>query len=541
MEILKFCYKYLKVNLFLFLSLIFINILGSCANIYITYITGEYIDLLVLLNSKTIVFKFGIIFFVSTLISIFCSYISNMILCRLQNKSSYNLQDSMFEHIKNLPIEYFDNKDTIYLTDRVVKDCNEVISFTINSFLNVLINILSLLIYTIFLISVDYKVLIFLIIIIPIYCLAYYLFKKPLYNNNYKYKENQNKLYTKSYNQIKNINFIKSHSLFNIVREDFRNTFNETLLSAISNMRTYSSFLSLGSLIKTFLNVSLFFYSGISIINKHMTVGNFIVLNRYLSKIMGSVQYFLNFTTTYQNTKVSYMRIKEILNIDIEVNGSKHINQIENISLIDVKFSYDSKNILNKFNYIFEKGNVYGVVGPNGTGKSTLINLIIGILQDYEGKILYNSENIKNLNMYNIRYNKIGIVDQKPIFIKDTIIENLTSYNKDISKKNIIKYFDEYNINYFINNDNMISDKKIELLSGGEMQKISLIRELLKEASLFILDEPTTYLDSNSVKELKKDIKSIKENSIVIIISHDNMFLDISDKIIDLSSYVKIN
>lgn len=369
----------------------------------------------------------------------------------------------------------------------------------------------------------------------------YHLFKKPLYDNNYKYKEDQNKLYTKSYNQIKNIKFIKSHSLFNIVREDFEHNYYKTLLSAINSMRTYSSFLSLGSLTKTFLSVSLFFYSGMSIISKRMTVGNFIVLNRYLNKILGSIQYFLDFTTTYQNTKVSYMRIKEILSMGVEANGYGDIKQIENISLVDVTFSYKSKNILNNFNYTFKKGNIYGVIGPNGTGKSTLINLILGILQNYEGQILYNSENIKNLDMYNIRYSKVSIVDQKPMFIKDTIEENLNLYNKEVNKKNIIKYFNEYTVGYFINKDNTITYKKTELLSGGEMQKISLIRALLKEPDIFILDEPTTYLDTNSVKKLKEHIKHIKENSIVIIVSHDNKFIDISDDIIDLSKFLQIN
>lgn len=535
MEIFKFSWQFIKNYLTLFAIIVLINIIGTSSSIYMTYITGEYIDFLIAESVVNTVIKYGVIFLIISIISILCSCVSNVLLCKLITKTSFNMQDYIIEHIKKLPINFFDNKDTVYITDRVTKDCKEIVDFTLNNFFACFINILSLCIYTILLVYIDYKVLIFLGVIIPIYCIVYKFFKVPLYKNNYKYKEDQNKFYTKTNNQIRNICFIKSHSLFNVVRKEYTNYFLMTYTSAIKSMTTYSNFIFWGSLIKTVMSVCVFFYAGFCIISNTMTIGRFIIINRYLSKVLVSIQFFLNYTTTYQNTKASYSRIKEIINQPIEHNGTKIVTKINNIVLNKITFSYKDKVILKNFDFEFEKGKIYGVIGPNGTGKSTLINILLGIIQNYDGKITYDGEDISSLDLYNLRKQKVSIVDQSPMFASDTISENIYSSNFDVNMNTIISLFNDYNINYFITNQNKISDRNIDLLSGGEMQKISLIRSILKKPDLFILDEPTTYLDSKSVLKLREHLELISNDTIIIVITHDEIFLEIADEILDLS------
>ncbi|GFR34196.1 ATP-binding cassette domain-containing protein [Thermobrachium celere] len=103
-------------------------------------------------------------------------------------------------------------------------------------------------------------------------------------------------------------------------------------------------------------------------------------------------------TKIYQESLISYDRLNEIINIPIERNGEIYINQINEIELRNLNFSYTGDGfIISNFNYIFRKGNIYGIKGTNGIGKSTLIKLMLGLYQDYEGEIFYNSLDIKKI------------------------------------------------------------------------------------------------------------------------------------------------
>lgn len=255
--------------------------------------------------------------------------------------------------------------------------------------------------------------------------------------------------------------------------------------------------------------------------------------------IMGCISYFLNLGKSYQDALVSYNRLEEILKKSKEINGKEFMDGIDTIELKNVSFSYDNeKVIIDHFNYKFEKGNIYCIVGQNGNGKSTLINLILGLFNNYyTGEIYYNSLELKQLDMYRMRKRIIGISEQEPKLINNTIESNVT-YGIDIYNYDDIRKLLE-NLNLSIDKFSKGLDTNINEdsnnISGGEKLKISLARTFLKDPDLIILDEPTSALDVDSIEKLKYILNRIKNKKIILIISHNKNILDISDEIVDLN------
>lgn len=200
---------------------------------------------------------------------------------------------------------------------------------------------------------------------------------------------------------------------------------------------------------------------------------------------------------------------------------------------------YNTQNkIIDNINYKFKVNEIYFVSGKNGSGKTTLVNSILGLYSEYDGNILVDGYSIKNINMYSFREKFVSFIDQHGLLINSSIYENI-SLNQNISIKTIetylldfglIKAYDEAN-EYLSKNINELSSN----LSGGECQKICLIREFLRNKKVMIFDEPTSYLDVYSKNVFIKYVRNLKENHIVIIISHDEeLFQKIDGKYLNL-------
>ncbi len=209
-------------------------------------------------------------------------------------------------------------------------------------------------------------------------------------------------------------------------------------------------------------------------------------------------------------------------------------NKVDEVSQIEVKqlsFKYHqiNKQIFENINFSAKKGDIFGICGKNGAGKSTLVELLLGFLQPNNGEILVNGINLFSLNEANWRQ-KICLMPQKPYFFEDTIKNNLTLFNEGITDYNLQETINLVEANEIIaklpDGLNTIIANHLTSLSGGEFQKLSLIRVLLMSPEVIILDEPFNHLDTHSCENLKEVILKIAKNKIVFIIEHHDQIVD---------------
>ena len=207
-----------------------------------------------------------------------------------------------------------------------------------------------------------------------------------------------------------------------------------------------------------------------------------------------------------------------------------------------MNFSYkNGRDVIKNKKVKFEAGRIYAVVGSNGIGKTTLVKLIIGIYHpngNVKSEIKYNNIPIQRINLEYLRGEKIAYVSQKHRMTNKKINELFCEIEKDIkidSIYNCLSYFnDEELIGNVLDDIKLFWNSAYYELSEGEKQILSIYRILCKKPEVLILDEPSSNLDFNKKITLKKILRVIKKQMIVIVISHDKDFLDVSDEVIEL-------
>ena len=200
---------------------------------------------------------------------------------------------------------------------------------------------------------------------------------------------------------------------------------------------------------------------------------------------------------------------------------------------------YMLKVILQNLNCFFKKGNIYGIVGENGKGKSTLLKIILGIYP-VDGEILINDKKQSSISMKNARKNLIGITEQEPILLSDSLKYNIfldKNTSQSMSEAEIL--MNGFGLNKYVSDINSGKDVSVNdsnsNLSGGEKQKIAIIRQLMQCPDVMLFDEPTSALDKESRVFFIEYLKKIKKNHIIVIVSHDNNLINQCDFTIDLN------
>ena len=253
--------------------------------------------------------------------------------------------------------------------------------------------------------------------------------------------------------------------------------------------------------------------------------------------MMTSVRYFFSLGKSVQETRVSYERLNGIMSMPVETVGKIELNKIETICTKSLSLSENNKTIVSDLNVSFETGHIYSICGFNGSGKSTFINLLIGLYVDeYKGDILINNLSLQEIDMYSLRRRSMGIFEQNPVLFEDTISYNIQLNQDELNAENIIQAIDILGLRDFLNNlpqglDTFLHENASNI-SGGEKQKIALLRAIIKNPDVLLLDEPTSALDTITTKRLIEYLISIKEEKIIIVVSHNDEVSQIADKTI---------
>lgn len=538
-KIFAFFRHYLKGFRILLVAYIALSIINSGISLMLPQISGRLIDYLVDATTSYLVPRFAVLFLTISIFKLVVEFLSERIGLILQTKIGFRLNEHIISRIQRLPLSFFIHQDLTYMTKKVNVDSNAIVSFCIGTLQNMIINAFVLVMGFILIWDFSVVIVFLLICLIVFYYFSYLLMSKKVYSANYQYKEVQASFFSKLHEQLKNIEFLKLQALLYSFHLRLENALDQLYAAASHNHIIMFLFGSLDKILKISANIIIFIIGGNAVISGSLSIGHFTIITSYFSLMINAIRYFFNLGKSIQTTLVSYTRLKEILDKPTESNGNKIIHEINSIRIQKLSFSYDTDPIIRDLTVEFSKGKVYAFVGNNGSGKSTLMKIIAGLyINDISGRIFINDTLIDEIDMYSLRKSEYGISEQEPLLIGDTIEYNLffdqresncnsELFNMLVDMLGLTEYFNRQSdgLRTLINerNDN---------ISGGEKQKLSLLRSLLKDPQILILDEPTSALDHNSKVQLIEYINSVKEKKITIIISHDLELIEIADQII---------
>lgn len=539
MIIFRFTKKYILTRKGKFTLYIISNCSISVIAILIAYYTGKFFDFLAGLHNGENLVGFCLliaILSISNLVLQYCSKIANI---KLNFDTTYEMCCDIIDTVHNASLLQSKIIDAAYLNQRISQDAASLIDFTISTISNIIINILSIILTVVLMLTISKWVTFALCGFFLIYFLLYIVFKKPLFKYGYEMKEQQSHYFARMFEQIHLVSFIKLHAVEKLFKKRLLQVFEIYRKSMLKYQRIAFIFSSLDGIIVVVMQIFLFVTCGIIILKRQMSAGSFIIFSTFANRLIASVSYFFGIGKTYQSALVSYQRIQNIMSWEKDSNETHKIcGTISEINIENICFSFGEKKIINNLILNFKLGMKYALVGENGSGKTTFIHLLVGIYKPESGSIKYNGVSVSKLDVKYLRKNKVGIVEQEPILLHDTIYNNicLNVENPDESKLEAI--LEMLDLSPFIAKqpfgiNTMISSKNNNI-SGGEKQKIAIARVLLKDPDIMIFDEPTSALDQQTTVRLIEYLNKIKETKIIIMISHDQSVIDTCENVIHI-------
>lgn len=279
--------------------------------------------------------------------------------------------------------------------------------------------------------------------------------------------------------------------------------------------------------------------------NNTITIAIAIALFNYKSGIMTTVmEKISNLLDLTKSFNISCNRVFSILDnktFEKEKFGNKQLNKIQgNVEFKNVSFGYTQENIILKdLNFKLNSGEMIGIVGKSGAGKTTIFNLLCKMYTIKLGEILIDNENINELDEESIRGN-VTIINQEPYIFNISIRDNLQLVKEDLTDEEIIKACKIARLDEFINSlpdkyDTVVGENGV-VLSGGQKQRLAIARALIQKAKIILFDEATSSLDNETQAEIQKAILNLKNQYSILIIAHRLSTIINCDKIMILEN-----
>jgi len=537
MKIYKLCKPYLIEHKVQLIAYIIIAFAATIISILSPYIIGRFLDNLIEGANVEVVLHFCVIFGGLSFLRIIKKYIISLIYVRLQTEMGYRFNMNVIKHIQNSSLSFIKH-DSAYLNQRIYGDTNSLIVFCITILKSVISNSVVLIVPFFILLAINWPIAIILMVFLGLYIILYIAFKDTLYKVVHTFKEQQNKLFSSLYEQLKYVKLIKINSIQPEMCQRADTSFSVFKAAALHNQKISYMYTGMDGFISTFAQIILFVVGGVQVLEGRFTVGMFTIFTSYFSMMLGATRYFFGLGDIYQNALVSHDRLVEVLKQRQESNGMMVVDEILNVEMRDVSFSYSDRGneVVKNLNTSFSKGKIYVLAGVNGAGKSTIVSLMLGLyIDEYSGSITYNGLDIRKIDMINIRKNQVGFAEQEPTLINGSIRYNLffNDDNRSIDES-LISHIATLNMEAFISKNSLSFqiDNSNTNTSGGEKQKIAILKVLHKDPSLMIFDEPTSALDTETIKRFIKYLKQIKKDKIIIIITHDDAIRNQCDEVI---------
>ena len=532
--IYKYRYKFLLV--------IILMIITSLINTLLPYIIKQAIALAENITSfdeisSKMLAIVGIYMFLSVVCAIL-EYIKNVCLAKNTQKLTYQIREEAYKKVINFNMDTFSNMHISTLITRMTADINNIGDF-IGRILPMFVSsgIFLIVVLVVMCFINIYFALVMILCSLVLVIIVFNLGKKMEYYNRKDIEniEKLNNYFGETFSGINTIN------LFNIQKErkEELDKYNKEETEISKRYFTIQSILNPVESITKYLIIAIVIYLCIQGKVAGIDVGIIYIVVSYIDKFFEPLAHILYHYEYLQQGKVSMKRINELLekneNMENIYQGESAERLEGNIRFKNVNFSYiEGKPVLEDVTFSINKGEKVALIGETGAGKTTIINLILGFYKINSGNILFDGKNMDDLSLESIRKN-VSFIQQNPYVFDDTIKRNIIiNDNNKISDEKIIEILKQVGLyDKVMNFKNGMYEKVNEnLFSKGEKQLLAFARAIAKETSIYIFDEPTSNIDIESEKQLKRVIDNLSKDSTIIIIAHRPATIENVDKIL---------
>jgi len=512
---------------------------------FITKFLYSFLPEIKIENAAVILFSLGGMFIVISLLRSLSGFSSSAITASSTEKAMKKLRDTLFLHLQHLPMDYYSKTPTGELIQRCTGDVETIRKFAAMQVVESvrMSAIFAGAVSMMMMINVQYALI--TICTFPIVLIgSFYFFKKEgeIWT---KHEAEQDKLTAMVQENLSGIRVVKAFAKEKYEIEKFTNQNENKRRWGLKLLKLHSIYWP-GSDVMVYLQYAIANFAGVYfVLGNQITVGEYVAFYTYAAFVTWPLRRFAQLISEMGMTSVAIKRIYSILNTkqeDYSGFGNMGSGLFGSIEFDNVFFKYsddeDESHVLNGVSFRIEPGEKIALLGPTGSGKSTIISLLMRFYEAHSGEIRIDGKNINEFSRAYLR-SKIGVVLQKPFLFSTSIKENIAYVKPDTRIDDVVESAKIANIHDIIMDifpnayDTVVGEKGVTL-SGGQKQRVTLARTLMKDPDIFVMDDSTSSVDSETEFEIQKALRGVTEGKTIIVIAHRITSVQDCDRIIVL-------
>lgn len=527
MTALQWFYSFLKKYRGRLIFGLFLATITSIIAIVNPYISGIIVDDIINRGNRKILPEMMIIMAAATLLRAALRYWFIMIFEQASQNLLYTMRDYVYKKMLSEDFYYYDHSRTGDLMSRQTGDMNAIRNFVswviYNSYENILLFVIALFMMFV----VDWRLAMIMITILPLTALTTFKQLKAVKPAFRRIRNQFSSLNTAVQENISGNRVVKAFAKEDFEISKFENENDSYRDAELNAAGIWKKYVPIFEFLANVLSIILYLFGGLMVIRGDMSLGKLVTASGFLWMLNNPLRQAGWLTNDLQNFLTSVEKVYQSIAIEPSIKNSDNAVKIGrlkgDIEFANVGYKRDGIAILEDINFHVKPGQTVGIVGPTGSGKSTLMNLLCRFYDVSSGEIKIDGINIKNMDLQSLRDN-IGMAMQDVFLFSDTIEGNIAYGRPNCSFDDVVAAAKIADAHDFIMEmpdgyDTIVGERGVGL-SGGQKQRISLARALLKKPSVLILDDTTSAVDMETEAQIQKELKSLENNQTVFIIAH---------------------
>jgi subfamily B ATP-binding cassette protein MsbA len=483
---------------------------------------------------------------VIALIGAAASYIANYYTSSVGQWVANDLRLRTYSHLQKLSLHYYDTHQTASVLSTLTSDVQTIQAFASSSTLGILVDLLTIVAMLGIMFWLNWDFALIAVAVTPFMLLLVSRLKKAVKKATHEVRKQQSNMVAVVEQGLQSMRVVKAFGRQELEQQELSEVSQATVDAALRARRVKAALSPIVTVTVALCTAVVLWRGSSLILSGAMTAGALTVFLYYLAQFFKPVQDLAKMTNTIAQTAVGVDRVRAILDADDvvpEASDARDPGPLKGcIAFEGVAFGYDKDDlVLKDVNFEIAAGQMVGIVGPTGGGKSTVVSMIPRFYDPSDGRVSVDGMDVRQLRLQALR-DQVGYVLQETILFRGTVAENIAYGRAGASREEIVAAAKLANADEFIQvmpngYDSMVGERG-ETLSGGQRQRIGIARALIRNNPILILDEPTAALDTESEKSVIEALERLMKGRTVITIAHRLSTIRNANKIIVLKGGV---
>ncbi|AFL88576.1 ABC-type multidrug transport system, ATPase and permease component [Terriglobus roseus DSM 18391] len=462
------------------------------------------------------------------IVDAFCSYWEKYTTTSVGQWVTHDLRRTLYAQVQRLSLSYHDTSQTGDLISRVTTDIDSIQSFIVSGLLSILVDIATIVGMIGVLFYLSWQLTLIALAVVPILFAIVYTYTRKVKKASRAVRKQEGKMISVVQEVLGSIRVVKAFSREQYEIDRLEGESLETVEASLKARTLKAKLVPIVNIVTALGTCGVLYFGGRLALDSNMTGGKIYIFIAYIAGMYKPMQDISKIMDSYSKADIGYERIQEIIGNQDEVRdaaGAKNLRITEGrIELDNVSFSYNSdREILHDVTMRVEPCSTVAIVGPTGSGKTTLINLIARFYEPQSGTVRIDGQDVSKVKQKSLR-EQLSFVLQDTVLFSGSIWENIAYGRPEATHAEIVQAAKDANADEFIDclpqkYDTVVGERGI-LLSGGQRQRIAIARAMVRNSPILILDEPTSALDANSEHLVFEALDRLMEGKTAIVIAH---------------------